>query len=250
MLDLRTVYICRWTGCQAPLGPASPATLYWHLHHKHLSPQPPVPQTVPLKCHWSYCPYTSSHSDPTLALNDLTLHVRTHIPVYQLATTKPPVVPTDSNNMLLDPPTVIHHQRYHAQLDDDGEVTGLGFLACLVLRNVARTVRTALGNPAGGASVVALSGGEGSIFEAMQAAAEGSEKKDGVFAKLEKVDYSEASVGATALVGLEQKLLMTTVEDHGLGKMLGEVLAIVADCRQFASTASALKDLQQVEQEV
>jgi chromatin structure-remodeling complex subunit RSC9 len=125
----------------------------------------------------------------------------------------------------------MHHERYHAQQDDQGEATGLGFLACLVLRNVARTVRVAIGNPAGGASINSLAEGEMSIFEAIEAASEGTEQKDGVAARLEKIDFAEAKSGAEALMGLEIKLMRTTVEDHGLGKILGEVLEVVTACR-------------------
>lgn len=117
-------------------------------------------------------------------------------------------------------------------MDESNEVTGLGFLACLVLRNVARTVKEALGSPTGGASVNSLSGGEVSIFEQLAAAAEGAQQKDALSAQLDKIDFVEAKRGAEALLGLEEKLVSTTVEDHGLGKMLGEVLAVAAECRQ------------------
>lgn len=128
----------------------------------------------------------------------------------------------------------MRHERYHAQVDETNEVTGQGLLSCLVIRNVARTVRIALGNPAGGASVQLLSGGEESIFEAMAAAAEGGTKKDPITTMLEKVDYTEARRGADALRGMEEKLVSTTVEDFGLGKILGEALEVVTMCRKMA----------------
>ena len=108
----------------------------------------------------------------------------------------------------------------------------MGFLACLVLRNAARTVKEALGNPAGGASVNSLSGGEVSIFEALAEAAEGAQQKDGISTRLDKIDFAEAKGGSQALLGLERKLLSTTMEDHGLATILGEVLAVVKECRQ------------------
>ncbi|ORY91694.1 hypothetical protein BCR35DRAFT_320194 [Leucosporidium creatinivorum] len=227
--DMRTVYICRWSGCPAPLGPSSPSTLYWHLHHTHLAASPPPP-----KCAWSTCTYTSPQTSPSLLTADLTLHARTHIPSYHPPPGygNPPEPHLDSQGAIPDPPITMQHERYHAQLDENLEVTGLGFLACLVLRNVARTVKVALGNPAGGASVNSLAQGEMSIFEAIEAASEGTEQKDGVVARLEKIDFAEAKSGAEALMGLENKLVRTTVEDHGLGKILGEVLEVVTVCRK------------------
>lgn len=129
------------------------------------------------------------------------------------------------------------YERYHAQLDTANEITGLGFLGCLVLRNVARTVKIALDNPAGGASVKLLAGGEPSIFERLSAAQEGGTTTDPILQMLEKVDYAPAKRGAEALRALEYTLVSTTLEDFGLGKILGEVLLVVTTCRGVTSKA-------------
>lgn len=116
------------------------------------------------------------------------------------------------------------HERYHNQKDEAGEPTGLGYLSCLILRNVARTVKLAL--TSSGTSVDSLTGGEPSIFEAFARAEEGGIKKDPILISLEKVDYTGAKKGASALLGLEAKLVETTYMDHGLGQILGEVLQV------------------------
>ncbi|KAL8280187.1 hypothetical protein RQP46_007517 [Phenoliferia psychrophenolica] len=209
--DTRLVFRCRWLGCPTPLGPTSPEQLYWHVHHQHLAASPTTP---PPQCRWFYgrapttsvelyCPYVpspSSLASPHLHLSDLSLHVRTHMPLYHAPTgygsppTLPPTPPPP------DQPSYVTSSRYHAQVDDSGACSGLAFLACLVLRNVARTIKLALGNPAGGASVNSLSGGEESIFEAFTKAAEGSVGRDEVLMRLEKVEFGEAKSGARALL--------------------------------------------------
>jgi len=169
--------------------------------------------------------------------------VRTHLPDYH----PPPgyLHPvTGRLHSISSPPLElqrVQHSRYHAQLDEHGNPTGLGLLACLVLRNVARTVQLALdvggdgggaGGPAGGgASIAALAGGESSIFEELEAAGEGGGSRDGVLGVLEKVDLKGARRGREALVGLEGVLVGTVLEDFGLGKVLGEVVGVVMQCK-------------------
>lgn len=230
LTDMKAIFRCRWLGCLHPTCAISPEKLYWHLHHHHLSTYPP-----PSQCAWphcTYCPSPSSLLDPTTHIADLSLHVRTHIPAYHPspgygtppAPPPPPVLPETTAQL--------QHERYHAQVDEHAELTGLGFLAALVLRNVARTVKLALGNPAGGASVTSLSGGEESIFEAFSKAEEGGVKRDEVVVRLEKVDYSLARSGAKALGGLEERLVRTTMEDFNLGKVLLEVVEVAVLCRK------------------
>ena len=182
------------------------------------------------------CDYTPTSTDPILRTNELSLHVRTHMPKYRAPPGYEVVASDDAeiNNTGIVPPLVVgmKHERYQAQVDAAGEVTGLGYLACLVLRNVARTVKTALDNPTGGASVKLLAGGEPSIFEALTAAQDQDAKTDPLSQKLEKVDYKPARKAAEALSALEDKLVSTPVEDFGLGKILGEVLLVVTACRQ------------------
>lgn len=187
-----------------------------------------------------------------------------HPPIGYGSPREQPFVPA-----LPDLPARTSHDRYHAQLDDHNELTGLGFLACLVLRNVARTVKLAL--ESGGASVNALTEGQESIFEALADAGERDafvsasnlaaavEETDGTGTgredsaappvlqvaprpstrELDKVDYASARRGADALLGLERKLMITTMEDHGLGKILGEVLAVVTECGKRAAQKAA-----------
>lgn len=235
---MKTVFVCRWGPCYDPVGPDSAASLYWHLHHTHLAVDDP-----PSLCLWGGCTYSSNEIDPLLRTNDLSLHIRTHMPTYHPPTGygDPPTPVEDPNAPVPDLVFSMKHERYHAQVDEAGEVTGLGYLACLVLRNVARTVKVAMGNPAGGASVELLAGGEESIFEALTAAHEGGTKKDAVMMQLEKPDLTGAKKGAEALIGLEEKLVSTTLEDFGLGKLLGEVLAVVTACGTVLRRAEALK---------
>lgn len=209
--------------------------LYWHLHHQHLATAP-----VPPQCIWPHCTYRPSATStvaPALQTNDLSLHVRTHMPTYHPPPgyAYPPSGAATATAAAAGAPessAMVTSERYHAKVDEAGELTGLSFLACLVLRNVARTVKVALGNPAGGASVNSLSGGDESIFEAFSKAAEGSVKRDEVLTRLEKVDFADAKGGARALLSLEAKLVATTMEDFGLSKILGEVIEIVVLCRK------------------
>lgn len=238
--DMRTVYICRWQDCPAPFGYDSASTLYWHVHRTHCNPA-----TAPKRCGWATCTYepadasSASSTEPAYAIS---LHMRTHLPTYHPPPTygNPPT-PLDPTAPLPGPPAprLVHH-RYHAQLDSEGELTGQGYLACLVLRNVARTVKIAV--ESGGASVLALTEGGSSVLASLASAAVAD--MDGVDAttttttagaatmevELETVDYKPARKGALALMDLEDRLVGVVMEDHGLGKMLGEVVSIAVEC--------------------
>jgi chromatin structure-remodeling complex subunit RSC9 len=215
------------------VGPTTPASLYWHLHHTHIAPHSPS------SCCWSSCTYTSTQSNPLLRTNELSLHVRTHMPSFRAATghETPSSTDVERSGIVVPLGNRMKYDRYHAQLDAASEITGLGYLACLVLRNVSRTVKIALDNPAGGASVKLLAGGEPSIFESLSAAQEGGTTTDPILQKLEKVDYAPAKRGAEALSALEDRLVSTALEDFGLGKILGEVLLVVTTCRGVTSKA-------------
>ena len=76
-----------------------------------------------------------------------------------------------------------------------------------------------------------MAGGESSIFEELEAAGEGGGSRDGVLGVLEKVDLKGARRGREALVGLEGVLVGTVLEDFGLGKVLGEVVGVVMQCK-------------------
>lgn len=230
-LDFRALYRCHWKGCPSPHGPESPAALYWHLHHFHLA-DPGSPQTACAFGACTYHPFPSSLASPVLTLNDLSLHVRTHMPAYYAppgygnASTPPLVLPVDG--VIPEFKAVIRHERYHAQSDESGEIAGLGFLACLVLRNVARTIKTALGSPSGAAGIRQLAE-EASIFEALIAASEGrtAQREE---SSLDKIDYSGAKRGAEALMSLERLLVAQTLGSHGFSKVLGEVLEVITAC--------------------
>ena len=227
------MYQCRWNECATPLGYNTAQSLYSHLHSAHIE-NPSVPATA---CSFAKCAYTPSPSSlvsPARIVKDLSLHVRTHMPVYQPPEGygDPPasalIIPFD--HILPDPKTTMPHVRHHAQVDDNGESVGLGFVASLVLRTVARTIKAALGNPAGGAGVRQLAEHE-SIFEAMSAAAEGnSAKRDDLLSRLENVDYSEAAKGVDALLSLEPLVVERSFGSHGLSKVLSEVVVTIAFC--------------------
>jgi len=213
--DMKAVFTCRWQGCRTPIGPTTPELLYWHIHHMHLSPA-----VVP-SCRWAKCQFTSQSMHPS---SDLSLHVRTHIPLYH----PPPGygdTPPASGPPPSEPVSTMRYERYHAE-SKENELTGLALLGCLVLRNVARTVRTALGRP----GAAEMAGAEESIFEAFSAAEEGNGQKDEVMAKLEKVDFGPAKQGKKSLDALESDLVMATMQDHLLGsKVLCEVLGVIVN---------------------
>jgi hypothetical protein len=134
-----------------------------------------------------------------------------------------------------EPVVTTSYERYHAQMDEaTNDVTGLGFLGCLVLRNVSRTVKIALG-AAGSSSSADLAGGAKSIFDEFAAAADNGATRDEALVKIDKVDYSAARKGADALVSLERTLVAITMEDHALGKFLGEILAVCLEARGKAA---------------
>ena len=231
------MYQCRWRDCNVSIGYNTAQALYSHLHSVHIvdSLRPATACSFG-KC--TYTPFPASLELPALTANDLSLHVRTHMPSYQPPEGygDPPalalVVPSDG--ILGDPVTKLPHERHHAQVDENGESVGLGFVASLVLRTIARTVKMGLGNPLGGAGVRQLAEHE-SIFEAMSAAAEGNgAKRDDLLSKLENVDYAEAAKGVDALLTLEKLVVERTFGSHGLSKVLSEVVVTIAFCAAWA----------------
>ncbi|SGY78773.1 BQ5605_C008g04947 [Microbotryum silenes-dioicae] len=246
-VDLEKVFTCRWTGCDAAHGYKSASALYTHLEQRHVSVASPA-----TSCYWTKCPFT------TLNRNEMLVHVRVHVPslphldIESLAADHSTAFTTSADRLnpppVLDPTSTLMHHRYHAVLDDTGEPAGLGFLACIVIRNVARTVKLSLGAAAGGASVHSLMGpGATSIFEQLAAVEESggaNATRESVWARLERHDFAEAKVGAEALMAIEERLIMTTSEDHGLGKILGEVLDVVTNCRKLADEAAEEKSAQ------
>ncbi|SCV70728.1 BQ2448_3490 [Microbotryum intermedium] len=250
-VDLEKVFACRWTGCDAASGYKSAPALYAHLEQRHVSVASPA-----TKCYWTKCPYT------TLNRKEMLIHVRVHVPslphldIESLAANHSTATATSAKRLnpppVLDSASTLLHHRYHAVLDDTGEPAGLGFLACIVIRNVARTVKLSLGAAAGGASVHSLMGpGATSIFEQLAAVEESgggaNATRESVWARLERHDFAEAKAGAEALMAIEESLIMTTSEDHGLGKILGEVLDVVTSCRKLADEAEGEKITQVAE---
>ncbi|GAA5863172.1 hypothetical protein JCM1840_002494 [Sporobolomyces johnsonii] len=235
----RGVYRCHWQGCSAPSGLDTPIALFQHVYNAHLAlPEPPF------ACSWARCSYSTGQQDPSLRLAELSLHLRTHAPSLDFSVPGASI----SSSPLPELPVKLHHERYHAALDDNQEPTGMGYLACLVLRNIARTAKLALeaasaqgsssgiagrsSVASGNAAVGRLAEGEQSIFEAFAAAAEGTAKKDGVFSQLERVDYAIARPAVEAVVAVQDTLLKTALSDAALGKYLAEVVGIVEECRR------------------
>jgi chromatin structure-remodeling complex subunit RSC9 len=242
---------CKWFGCSAPIGSTSIESLYSHLYHFHLlplsSPSTSSPETAHA-CHWIDCNYntTLSSDNPLVSINELAVHLRSH-----LYTTSGPIttyLPTPK------PPAtaIMTHERYHAEVSkqDAAEITGIGFIACLVIRNIARLVKDMLikdGVIAATSIVDPAPTNEDdvdknqvdeettmrskSLFELMSLASR-SDADDPLSLALEsQVDYTAAKKNAMeGLEGIEEKLVMATVESHHLGRVLGEVLLVTTEC--------------------
>ncbi|BGP39191.1 Chromatin structure-remodeling complex protein rsc9 [Rhodotorula kratochvilovae] len=255
--ELLNRHRCRWAGCKsAPALDTAPAC-YHHIYDSHLAASP-----RPMACAWHHCNYASAQSDPALILADLSLHIRTHLS---------PLDGPDASDLgdggapLLDLPHILHHERFHtyagepsapgAPLPNPSAHAGIGYFAALSVRNLSRVAKLGVDASAAGASgggggaggkgasgsvlvasgnsaIGRLAGEQTSIFEAFAAAAEGSAKKDGVRARLEKVDFAEALPLAEALVALQPALNATVMSDVALGKVLGESVLQVEECRR------------------
>lgn len=223
---------CEWQGCALVSGLESPQSLYDHIKDVHFSPEEP-----PSRCCWAHCNYQPAASDPENVAASVLVHARTHIPTLAKTTLN-----VSDKNVLIDPPVKAVHERFHDVTDDQGEISGTGLLASLVLRNISRVVRTALGKSSSTSSVKALSEGERSIFEAFQAAAEGGKQsKDPIAALLEKVDYTPARDGAHAFIALADDLLKLSVESHLLGRLLGEAMETVTLAQKMQPLAPQLQ---------
>lgn len=240
--DLTAMYQCRWRDCTVSIGYSTAQALYSHLHSVHIADHArPASACCFGKC--TYTPFPASLETSALTINDLSLHVRTHMPTYQppegYGDSAAPALVVPSDNILTDPVLKMPHERHHAQVDENGESVGLGFVASLVLRTVARTVKMGLGNPLGGAGVRQLAEHE-SIFEAMSAAAEGNgAQRDDLLSKLDNVDYTEAAKGVDALLTLEKLVVERTFGSHGLSKVLSEVVVTIAFCGSWAKKQGA-----------
>ncbi|GAA5841446.1 hypothetical protein JCM11251_007141 [Rhodosporidiobolus azoricus] len=245
--DLSSPYRCRWTGCATNPVLSSPLACYHHIRDDHL-----VASSAP-SCAWQGCSYTPSQTDASLRLGELSLHLRAHIPALSPSTS------TQSSADLADLPSVLLHERHHAERDSttkDLTAAGASLLSVLIVRNLARTAKLALdaklassasassksAQNGGGvatpsiasanAAIGRLAGDEQSIFEAFAAAAEGLSKKDGVLSRLEKVDYTAALPAVEALLSIEEGLVKMVMSDVALGKVLGEVVGLVEYCRK------------------
>ncbi|GAA6058834.1 hypothetical protein JCM10212_002778 [Sporobolomyces blumeae] len=267
---------CCWQGCPVPSGHDSTLAFHHHVYNTHLA----VPAGPPAACAWSECTYVPSASldDTQSRLADLVLHARVHLPplpsyppalkaLYPTLDVAPSSSSTPSSEQQLRPtegdvpPAKLHHVRYHAQLDDQKEPSGPGFLACLILRNLARAGKlardatgttltdsqgpqrtgTGAGSGAGGggggrvtvasgsSAVGRLAEGEQSIFEAFAQAEEASTAKKGssVANQVEKVDWSIAVPVLDALDAVRDDVVRTALSDAALGKYLAEVVATV-----------------------
>ncbi|GAA6033634.1 hypothetical protein JCM8097_004359 [Rhodosporidiobolus ruineniae] len=284
--ELQSRNRCKWTGCTSPSLLDSPSSCYAHLLDAHLSPSLPA-SSIPPACAWNGCVYTPSAahaSDPALRRADLALHVRSHLDFLPAshASSSSSSTSASTGSGLPDLPAILTHERHHAERDVPSSsssaptnpglhsAAGASLLSVLILRNLARTAKSAVdaklassgagssssagaGGGAqqgpGGVSVASgnaaigrLAGDEQSIFEAFALAAEGSAslgavggggaggKKDSVLARLEKVDFS------AAFPAVVEALL--GVED-GLVKMvmsdvaLGKVLAEVVQLVEY-----------------
>ncbi|GAA6046419.1 hypothetical protein JCM3770_004909 [Rhodotorula araucariae] len=253
--ELLNRHRCRWAGCKsAPALDTAPAC-YHHIYESHLSGLP-----GPTSCAWHHCNYASAQSDPALVLADLSLHIRTHLSPLD----RPDASDLDGGAPLHDLAHVLHHERFHtyagevsapgAPVPDPSSHAGIGYFAALSIRNLSRIAKLAVdasaaGAPAGGggggkgasgsvlvasgnSAIGRLAGEQTSIFEAFAAAAEGTAKKDGVLARLEKVDFALALPLAEALVALQPVLDATVMRDVALGKVLGESVLQVEECRR------------------
>lgn len=87
------------------------------------------------------------------------------------------------------------------------------------------------GGGSGASSIGSLTGGEESIFEQFERAAEGNKggrgRPDELMKVLEKVDFGPARKGVDALRVLELSLVRTAMEDHILARILGEVVGVL-----------------------
>ncbi|GJN89650.1 hypothetical protein Rhopal_002637-T1 [Rhodotorula paludigena] len=244
--EVADVNRCLWADCPAPSGYDSPAATYHHVYDTHLASTP-----SPSSCKWDKCAYMPSIStDPALVLGDLSLHVRTHLDSFSSHS-------SSSASAAAEPaPYLLRHERYHTFAAgegpaDAGATNGLGFFAALAVRNLGRIAKLAVdaalaagggsaGKGASGSALVAsgnsaigrLAGEQQSIFEAFAAAEEGSAKQEGVLARLEKVDFARAKPLAVALVALQPRLNETVMRDVALGKILGETVVQVEECRR------------------
>ncbi|KAK4056576.1 Chromatin structure-remodeling complex protein rsc9 [Microbotryomycetes sp. JL221] len=266
--DMRTVYLCRWTGCQAPLGPDSHASLFQHLCHSHLSPT-----MNPIRCCWANCMYHSRHVDAAaLTANELQHHVIAHLPVYQ----PPPRNDGDVTQLnaaqaqtefLHDLPTTIQNEWYardepqiqqHGSNDDSSiDIGGLPFVASLVLRNIVRTAKNAMASvatssnepttqdrklnststmttiPNKAVSIESLTANETSILVLLEHAAEGTKPEvhdDAELAmeRLDTVEFDKAKDAMAVLQGFESGLVRSSILDQALTKVLGDVLSGLA----------------------
>ncbi|ORY32085.1 hypothetical protein BCR39DRAFT_524105 [Naematelia encephala] len=129
---------CMWRGCSLPRGCLNPVELLQHVQTFHLSP-------TPASCAWATC----QHSTFNLT------HLLTHLPLSQ-----PPTIPDDVTieasfppQRLLQPVITtrpvpplsrafkLSFQGYVTPSDNRRNPTGCAFLAALVLRNLAKTLK-------------------------------------------------------------------------------------------------------------
>ncbi|GAA94487.1 uncharacterized protein L969DRAFT_91553 [Mixia osmundae IAM 14324] len=140
-IDLARVYACQWRDCKMQPG-ATPDQLYSHIK-THLYGDLPAEQSPQdhLRCQWSDCKFASSRPASTpLSAVEVDLHARTHILTgYQQAQLPPePAAPTSSG-----PATAFDYTIWSAAMNDSGDLTGPALIAALIVRNLARSIRTA-----------------------------------------------------------------------------------------------------------
>ncbi|KAL7424576.1 Chromatin structure-remodeling complex protein rsc9 [Cryptotrichosporon argae] len=128
------LYACAWQACTESTGHSSPTALLAHVHATHLTPSPDA-------CAWGTC----TQPRPTLS------HLATHIPY--AASPAPSMVTVDARapapfaDPLSRPAPYLpkaHRLRFAATLtptDAKRQPAGAPFLAALVVRNLARTLR-------------------------------------------------------------------------------------------------------------
>ncbi|KAM0788749.1 hypothetical protein ACM66B_002841 [Microbotryomycetes sp. NB124-2] len=242
-LDKRSVFVCRWSGCSAPLGPGSPDELFQHICQAHLTPGSD-------RCCWVSCEHKATRTDSNAKVEEMKLHVSSHMPVYHPPPEygNPPKALSDYFDDPETPMTVDDCVRLG--VGAGGDVEGLPFVAALVLRNLARTARNAVASSGGtgeestgddqqqqskptAISIESLTANETSILVLLERAAEGDKAEEHDDAEkalegLDKVIYARAKHSMSALQSFEEEMVQMAFSDASLGKLIGDILSLIS----------------------
>ncbi|KAJ9110435.1 hypothetical protein QFC19_001561 [Naganishia cerealis] len=166
-LGRRKNYMCRWQGCSDKIGPLSNAELLAHINTCHLADPVNTNGMVPIKCRWAHC----------LSDNATQTHILTHLPLpidptkepepmkvvvhpdtamssvtssYPQFRPIPPLTyigstPSAGTKQGISTSDLVHPLAYRGfefPLDRTGQPMQEGYYACMILKNIARALRS------------------------------------------------------------------------------------------------------------